>query len=820
MKFYTNIYQRGDKIYVRGYENGQLFENIEIYNPYLFIPKANGSYRTIDNKPVEKLPFDSIKEAREFIKQYEDVSGFDIYGLTDFKYLYIYDNYPGEIKYDSSLISVGSLDIECKIDNSGFPDIEKADREITAITIRKNGLSLCFSCVDYKPTDDSVYYVKCNDEYELLTKFMGSWNKLHLDVVTGWNIELFDIPYLINRIIKLFDKKTAEKLSPFGILEQREVTFKNKEMKTYSIVGISILDYYQLYRKFTFGNSESYKLGFIAQEEGVGNKIAYEGNLDELYEKYPQKFIEYNIHDSVLVSLLEEKLGFIELVFAFAYDAKVNYIDTMTTVKPWDVLIHNHLMEKKIVIPQFHKSHNFESLIGGYVKEPKIGLSEWVVSFDLNSLYPHLIMQYNISPDTFVKRLNNFPTVDQILNGFYNNDTEYSITANGCCYSKNKQGFLAELMEKMYNDRSAYKKKELEAKKKYEETKDPELIKESSRYHNLQWAKKIQLNSAYGALGNEWFRWFNFNHAEAITLSGQLSIRWIERKINEFMNNILKTKNVDYVVASDTDSIYVTMEKLVNVSGITDKKKIVETIDKFCQAKVQPFIDECYKELYTIMNSHSQKMFMKRETIADKGIWKAKKMYILNAWDVEGVTYDKPKLKMSGIEAVRSSTPNACRSAIKEALGIVMNGTEEELQGFVCKQRAKFQSLSFDEIAFPRGINGMDKYYDKNTIYAKGTPVQVKGALLFNHLLKKNGIQNVPPIQDGDKVKFAYLKVPNPIHDTVIATSDYIPPEFNLDKYIDRELQFEKGFLEPLKSITSVIGWDTEPRSTLEGFFG
>ena len=816
--FYTNIFQRGDKIYVRGYENGNLVEKIENYKPYLFIPKKGGKYKSLEGNELDKIKFDSIYEAKDFIKTYDDVSGFEIYGLTDYKYMYIFDNYPGEIKYDTSLISVGSIDIETKAD-SGFPDISKADKEITAITIRKNNKSFVFSCVDYTAHNDSVYYIKCKNESELLIRFIDSWKHLKFDVITGWNIEFFDIPYLVNRITKVLGKKEAEKLSPWGIIEEKTVEVRNRENQTYNIIGISTLDYYQLYRKFKFGNQESYKLSYIAQEEGVGDKIAFDGTLDNLYETNPQKYIEYNIHDAVLVDKLNDKLGFIEQVFAFAYDAKVNYNDTMTTVRPWDVIIHNYLLEQNICIPQFHKQQMFDSLVGGYVKEPKIGLSKWVVSFDLTSLYPHLITAYNISPETFIERIPNFTSVEQILEGNYKNQTEYSITANGCVYRKDKQGFLPILMEKMYNDRSVYKVKMLEAKKEYEKTNNPELVNEISRYHNLQLAKKIMLNSLYGSLANQYCRWFSFDNAEAITLSGQLSIRWIEKKINEYMNNMMKTKDIDYIVASDTDSVYITFESMIKSSELTDEKVIVKAINEFCESKIQPYIEKCYLELSKVMNMYKQSMFMKRETIANKGIWKAKKMYILNAWDVEGVTYDTPKLKMQGIEAVRSSTPHACRKAIKESISIIMNGTEEELRAYVSKFREKFSKLSFEEVASPRGINGMKKYYDPKTIYIKGTPLQVKGALLFNNLLKKHNIKNIPPIQDGDKIKYAYLKLPNPIHDTVIATLDIIPKEFNLDKYIDRDIQFSKTFLEPVKSITEVISWQPEYVSTLEDFF-
>ena len=825
MSFYTHVHMRGDKIYVRGFDKGLRVKDVINYNPYLFLPKTNGKYKTLDGKPVEKMMFDSIRNAREFMERYSDVANMEYYGLTTFQYAYIFDTFKGDIDYDPTLVNIGTLDIECAADE-GFPDIQKADKELTAITIRCRNRNYVFGCGEFKTDDPNTHYIQCRDEYELIQKFLSCWQALDLDVVTGWNIEFFDIPYLVNRIKVLFNDKEAKKLSPWGILDEKTVEFKGKENQSYTPVGVSVLDYYQLYRKFMFGNQESYKLDFIAKIELGEKKVDYSeyGNLLELYKNNFQKFIEYNIHDCVLVDRLDDKLKFLEQVMAIAYDAKVNYNDTMTTVRPWDVIIHNYLLEQGIVIPQFKKQPDFDSLVGGFVKEVKPGLSKWVVSFDLNSLYPHLIMQYNISPETFVGRSDRFPSIDDIIK---HPEVKYSkaapdgkstcaIAANGCYYRKDKQGFLPALMEKMYNDRVVFKKKMLEAKQRYEKSKSKEDEKLIARYHNMQMAKKIQLNSAYGALGNQYFRWFNFNHAEAITTSGQLSIRWIEQKMNQYMNKICKTTDVDYVIAADTDSIYVTFEKLIPDGS--DELQAVDLIDKFCESKIQHYLNACYDELAGMMNAYQQKMQMKRETIANKGIWKAKKMYILNAWNVEGVQYEKPKLKMQGIEAVRSSTPYACREKIKDALSIIMNGDNNQLKKFILDFRTEFASLPFEDVAFPRGVKNLKKY-SKNGIYDKGTPIQVKGALIFNNLLKKHNIKSVPPISDGDKIKFAYLKTPNPIGETVIATADYLPVEFNLDKYIDRDVQFDKSFLEPLKSITDAIDWEVEERATLEDFF-
>ena len=553
----------------------------------------------------------------------------------------------------------------------------------------------------------------------------------------------------------------------------------------------------------------------------------------DLYKKDYEKFIDYNIHDCVLVDRLEDKLGFIKQVFALAYDAKVNYNDTLTTVRPWDVIIHNYLLDQKIVIPQQKIEDNYDTLVGGYVKDPQVGMHKWVVSFDLNSLYPHLIMQYNISPETFMGRRSSFPSIDDILNGdFLNQDPLNAVTANGCLYSKTKQGFLPALMEKMYNDRVVYKDKMIEAKKKFKETKNKDDEKLISRYHNLQLAKKIQLNSAYGALGNQYFRWFNFNHAEAITTSGQLSIKWIEQKINAYFNKLLKTENTDYVIASDTDSVYVNMGPLVEKLDMTDDLEIVKALDAFCEQKIQPYINKSYQELGDVMSVYQQKMQMKRENISNKGIWKAKKMYILNVWNSEGVQYEKPELKIMGIEAVRSSTPASCRENIKKTLDLIMNSDQKTVLSFIEEFREKFFQMEFEEVAFPRGVKLI--FFRKNDngnafpmhykLDQKSLPIQVRASLLYNKVIKDANLEKKhQPITNGDKIKFAYLITPNPItrQENVIATNSAMPKQLEINKYIDYEKQFDKAFLDPIKSILDVLHWKVNNKkvSTLEDWF-
>ena len=538
-----------------------------------------------------------------------------------------------------------------------------------------------------------------------------------------------------------------------------------------------------------------------------------------------QKFVEYNIIDVELVDRMEDKMKLIELAITMAYDAKVNYNDVFYQVRMWDAIIYNYLKKRNIVIPPKERSDKDAKYAGAYVKEPIPGKYDWVVSFDLNSLYPHLIMQYNISPETLRETRHPSVTVDKILNEELTFELykDSAVCANGAMYRKDVRGFLPELMEKIYKDRTIYKKKMLIAKQDYEKTPTKALEKEIARCNNIQMARKIQLNSAYGAIGNQYFRYYKLVNAEAITLSGQVSIRWIENKMNGFLNKILQTEKVDYVIASDTDSIYLNMGPLVDKflsHKSDDKTKVVQLLDKICEDKLEPFIEQSYTELANYVSAYEQKMIMKRENISERGIWTAKKRYILNVWNSEGVQYSEPKLKMMGIEAVKSSTPAPCRQMIKDGLKLMMSGTEEEVIDFIDNCRKEFKALPPEQIAFPRSVSDVVKYRSYSDIYSKGTPIHCRGALLFNHYIKEKKLDNkYSLINNGEKIKFIYLKKPNIIQENVISFIQDFPHELGLDKYIDYELQFEKSFLDPLKSILDAIGWNVEKTVNLDLFF-
>ena len=840
--YYTNVAAVGNNIFYRGVKDGRRIKLKIAYEPTLFLrSNKTTTFKSLEGVYLEPMKFESMREARDFVKRYDEVQGFEVYGNSSYQYAYIADEQKGMVEWSMEELSIAIIDIEVGSEN-GFPDPYQANEAITAIAVRQlNGGTAVYGCGDYNNNDDTVTYHKCRDEYDLCKKFLSDWNANPPDVISGWNIKFFDIPYLVNRFTKLFGEDETRKLSPWGLINSRKAVVNNRELTAYEFVGVSTLDYIELYRWYAPGgkSQESYRLDNIAQVELGEGKISYDEfeNLYQLYRLNYQKFIEYNIKDVDLILKLENKLKLIELGLTLAYDTKTNYEDIFAQTRMWDALIYNYLLDKNIVVPPKIVKNKSEAFEGAYVKDPQTGMHPWVASFDLNSLYPHLMMQYNISPETLVQPTDytdemrniimNTVSVDKLLTKEVNLDNleGATITPNGQFFRTDKQGFLPKMLEEMYIDRSKFKKMMIQAKKDYEVETDSfkrkELKNKIARYDNLQLAKKVSLNSAYGALGSQYFRFYDLRMALGVTTAGQLSIRWIEHKINQYMNGLLKT-NDDYVIASDTDSIYLKLGPLVDkmYKDTTDVNKVIAFMDKVCEDKIQPFIDKSYQELATYVHAYDQKMQMKREGLSNKGIWTAKKRYILNVYNNEGVQYKEPQMKVMGLEMVKSSTPSAIREKMRLSIKLMINGTEDDIHTFIDEFRKAFKAMPPEEVSFPRGMNGLKEYSDAATLYKKGTPIHVKGAILYNAKLKQLKLdKKYPLIQEGEKIKFSYLKQPNPMKDMVISYPNRLPPEFGLQEYIDYDLQFEKAFLEPIKVILDQIGWSTEKRNSLESFF-
>ena len=831
--FYTSVCLLGDDILIRGYEHGDPVQYREKSRPTLFlVPNAQqktSKYRTLDGRYAFPKQFDGAREAREFIKTYEGASGLEVHGYERYVYQHIAQKWQGEIDYDMSKMKIWTIDIEVACEN-GFPDVQASAEEMLCITMKNFNTkeTITWGTREFVAPKDVEYRVFWTEQ-EMLQDFHSWWNQNTPDIITGWNNNLYDIPYICRRIERVLGEKWKKSLSPWNRVIDREIKMMGRTNIAYEITGVAILDYLDLYKKFTYTNQESYRLDHIAMVELGDKKLDHSEfeNFKDFYTSDWQRFVEYNIHDVNLVDMLEDKMKLIELAVTMAYDAKVNLEDVYSQVRMWDTLIYNDLKGRNIVVPPRLTTKKDDKYAGAYVKEPIPGSYDWVVSFDLNSLYPHLIMQYNISPETLMDERHPTVTVDKILNQEIVFDGDGCVCANGAQYRKDTLGFLPQMMQRIYDERTIYKKRMLAAKQALENSTTPAetlaLQKDVSKFNNIQMARKIQLNSAYGAIGNQYFRYYSLANAEAITLSGQVSIRWIQNKMNTYLNKILRTTDVDYVIAADTDSIYLNLGPFVDKVFQGREKSdesVVRFLNKVCEVEFEKYIGNSYEALATYVNAYDQKMFMKRENIANRGIWTAKKRYILNVFDSEGVRYKTPKLKINGIEAVKSSTPAPCRTAIKDALKVIMNGTEDELQKFIADFRERFEAMPVEEIAFPRGCNNVAKNSSPATIYGKGCPMHVRGALLYNFYIKKRKLAHkYPIIQEGEKIKYVMLRTPNQINENVISFFQTLPTEFGLDKSIDYDLQFKKSFLDPLTVILDTIGWKPEKINTLEALW-
>lgn len=827
--FYTNVAQLGNKILVRGKSGARSILDKIDFAPSLFVlsKKGNSEFKSLYGDPVERISFGDIGEARDFIKRYKDVEGFPIFGNTNFVYQYISEQFPNPIDFETDKIHITTIDIETAVED-GFPNVRDPKEEILLIT-RQNFATkeiVTYGARKAKPSNPNVKYKLCINERHLLETFLSDFESDYPDIITGWNCAFFDVPYLVNRIARVLGEDQAKRLSPWRIVKEREVNRMGRSDINIDILGVSVLDYLDLYRKFTYVNRESYKLDFIAKVELGKEKLSYDefSSFKDFYTNGWEKFVDYNVIDVQLVDELEDKMRLIELILTMAYGAKCNYNDIFSPVKTWDCIIWNNLYNKKVIVPQRDESKPSRSIEGAYVKEPKPGHYDWVVSFDATSLYPSIILQYNMSPETLKGYLLD-TKVEGMLEKKYDltflKESNICMAANGFGYSREKQGFFPEIVQGLFDGRQKYKKLMIDAKKKFESTGDKKYKNDISKYNNYQMSQKILLNSLFGAWANEFFRFSDPNIAEGITITGQYIIRSVANELNRYLNKVCGTTDIDFAFYGDTDSCYITLNPLVqkffpNMS----KEKLIDALDKICAEKIEKAINVGCAEVADYTNAFDLKVTFKREAIADRGVFVAKKRYALNVYDNEGVRYKEPDMKVMGLEIVRSSTPEPVREMLRDAVKLVLTSDEKSIRNYVADAEKKFKASAPEDIAFPRSVNGMDKYGSSLSIYQKGTPIHVRGALLYNSFLRKQNLSNsYQEIREGDKIKFIYLKEPNPIKENCIAFVGSIPEEFGLKKYVDYDTMFEKSFIAPIEHILTCVGWKYKETASLEDLF-
>lgn len=830
MAFYTNVTKYGNSIEYRGYDdNGRRVNQKFQFKPTLFLHSDSSTpdtpYQNMHGEPLVPFVYDSMKTAQQCLNIYGNAANSIIYGSSKFTTQLIQELFPNEITYDPEVIRIGTFDIEVKSDE-GFPKPEQAKSPVVSVCIHSTKYDEYYVIgthesqkwskekTELKIPKEKLVYLHVANEQELLARFLELWNALDLDVVTGWYIEGFDIPYLINRLRRL-SPGSEKALSPHKRIYEKELFAAGVgKYIVYDIVGIAVLDYLDVFKKFGYkwGPQESYRLDAIAYSVLGERKLDYSeyGNLFELYDKDYQKYIDYNIRDVDLVVRIERETKLLQLAFSVAYMAGSNLEDTLGTVSVWTSFIYRHMMRKGIV-PSANRSDNVKSdFSGGFCKEVDPGVYDWVCSFDLNSLYPNLIVQYNMSPETIIGMTDGV-SVEAYLNGGFTAPGPNAVAANGATFKTDKQGLIPEIVESLYQYRTEVKAKAQEL----ERTQGDKA--EQFRLDNQQHAIKILLNSLYGAMSNAYFPYFDLRIAEGITLTGQLSIKWAERAANVFLNKGLGTDK-DYVIAVDTDSIYLDLSCIADIAKQKNKDPIDE-LDEFCGIHMSAAIATEYARLAKITSSFKNRMEMKREVIADRGLWTAKKRYILNVQDDEGYRLEEPKLKVMGVEAVRSTTPEIIRTKMKDVFKVILTETSKSAHEFMDDFRNEFMKLGPEAVSFPKSANNLEKYADKTKIYRKGTPIQVRAALLYNHMLKEKGIgDKYQEIKSGDKIRFVYLQTPNPLKENVIGFPDVLPEEFGLHKYVDNSLQFSKGFTEPLRNVFAAMDWSVDDYMTADSF--
>lgn len=820
-KFYLTVATSGDRVLVREMVDGKVVNRVEEWQPTLYMKckPEDSDIKSLYGHSAKTIVFDSISDAKDTISQYKDVQGIEIFGQQNWVLQYLYHYKQGTPVFAD--IPVRGIDIETRVPESGFPVPAKAEAEIVLITCMDRGKRpITFGTKPYSGKDTDFRYF--SSESEMLSSFIAWWEQEYPVVVTGWNTEGFDFPYLCNRIQNVLGTKAMNRLSPWGKVTITESRV-DPDVLDVRIQGIEHLDYMSLMKKFTYGGRPSWSLGSVAQEELGHTKVDHSEfkNFNDFIDNGWVKFVKYNVIDVDLVMKLDAKMKLIDLAFTMAYKARINFQDVYSPVKTWDAILHNALLDKGIVVPQRAGGRPTRVIDGGYVKTPVPGFYEYVTSIDATSLYPSIMMLLNLSPETYCGMTDS--SVPLLLNGHTFEDKKYAHGANGAMFKKDVLGIIPELIKSFMKDRKAAKSKMLGFQAEYEKTKDDSLLSLIAALDNEQMAIKIAMNALYGAMSNEGFRFFNQDVAEAITTTGQLFLRTIDQRLSDMIVKKFGVPKKDYVPYQDTDSVYLHVEEIMKkyVPEDTPIDKKIKVLEQITSKHIQPMVNQICDAVSDVLNVYERTISFKLEIAADKAIFVAKKKYAARVYSSEGVTYDKPKLKVMGLEMVRSSTPMFVRDKLKDTMELIFETDEKTVQKYIEKVKNEFLSLDPEDIARPTGIKGIAER-EAGLNESAATPIHVRAAMLYNKGIKDRKLQSqYHLIKEGEKIKYVYLKMPNPIKQNVVAwpVDDKLPEEFGLHKYVDYETQFQKTFLSATKIILDAIKWSPEHVDSLDDFF-
>jgi DNA polymerase elongation subunit (family B) len=848
--YYTSFFRRGNKVFIRKVNEDKTRTNYSVeYKPKLYFKTdtPNCDYKTLNGDELHEVEFSDIKSA----KGYADASTAQMFGYPRWEYACVDDEFPYEIEYDFADIRIAFLDIEVESDTH-YSTVKNPDQPIVLIQLLYDGIIYIFGTDTYISYDNNVKFIKCRDEKDLLRKFVQLFRKFDIDLISGFHSQGYDIPMLYSRMNLIEMDDYFRKLSPFNLIETGEEEVFGKMQLRVDIKGIQHLDIMELIKKFDTKKYENNKLDTIAKAILKRGKVAYDGKLSDLMITDYAKFVEYGLVDVQLLREIEDEKNFIKMVVGVAYMDKCNYIDAFSQVRMWDNQIMTHLKhEYKIQVPFliakesdfFVEEDEEKKFEGAFVYQPNPNKYEWVMSDDVQSMHPSIIMSFNISPETYLGNSNKnveyflkeCPQYTQELK-----DNNATSLANGAMFDNTYEGFLPKLIRRVFTMRIEARNLAKKHKKLVEELKQQSRIQDSIEIQSqikfnqreyvkndtLQAALKVKINSLFGFLGNKFSRFYQLDMAEGITLTSQVMLKSGAAEIKEAITEYTATTD-QVLLYGDTDSLLYSMKSVVEkfVPKGTPKDKIVEFLHRFHQSKIAPRLTDRMTILQNRMNAREHSIKFIRDVISDVSILIAKKKYIMSVMDSEGTRYTEPDLKVMGVESVKTSTPQYCRDKIKAAIVVMLYQTNDELVTYLDKIREEFMTLPVEDISTPRGITDINKYTldsvvedafgmdsDESSItHKKGCPMHVKAAIFHNKLIIENDLTRwIQPIENGDKIKFTYLKSPNPINNNAIAFDGKLPTEFKLDKYVDYGMQYEKTFLNPIKAITKVIGWRTE----------